>query len=233
MGSDWGELIKNCLPIKGQVWFLSGTQFCSLAICVAGQFRLLFCRNLGSSFVPAGSWSRISQEVYYQENVSLKETTVFFKFPEMTSLMIIYSPLKLTGFLLHNRSVALYLIFKLSSWKHWILMATSQDPQKVVVQSLSRVWLCHSTDCSTPGFPVLHYLPEFAQTHAHWVYDAIQPSHPLSPPSPAALNLSQYQGLFQWVGYLHQVAKVLERQASASVLPMNIQSWSPCCPRDS
>ena len=54
-------------------------------------------------------------------------------------------------------------------------------------------------DCSTPGFPVLHYLPKFAQTHVHWVGDAIQPSHPLLPPSPA-LNLSQHQGLFQWVG---------------------------------
>ena len=53
-------------------------------------------------------------------------------------------------------------------------------------------------DCSTPGVPVLHYLLEFAQTHAHWVDDAIQPSCPLSPPSPA-LNLSQHQGLFQWV----------------------------------
>ena len=54
-------------------------------------------------------------------------------------------------------------------------------------------------DCSTPGFPVLHYLPEFAQTHVHWVDDVIQPSHPLSPLSPPALNLSQHQGLFQRV----------------------------------
>ena len=52
-------------------------------------------------------------------------------------------------------------------------------------------------DCSMPGFPVLHYLSEFAQTHVHWVCDAIQPSHPLSP-SPPAFNLSQHQGLFQW-----------------------------------
>ena len=66
-------------------------------------------------------------------------------------------------------------------------------------------------DCNTPGFPVLHYLPEFAQTHVHWVSDAIRPSHPLSPSSPA-FNLSQHQGLFQWVGSLHQVAKVLELQ---------------------
>ena len=67
-------------------------------------------------------------------------------------------------------------------------------------------------NCSTPGSPVLHYLPEFAQTHAHWVHDAIQPSHPLSSPSPPALNFSQHQGLFQWVSSLHQVAKVLELQ---------------------
>ena len=52
-------------------------------------------------------------------------------------------------------------------------------------------------DCSTSGFPVLHYLSQFAQTHVHWVIDAIQPSHPLSPPSPPALNLSQHQGLSQ------------------------------------
>ena len=66
-------------------------------------------------------------------------------------------------------------------------------------------------DCSMPGFPVLHYLPEFAQTHVHWVSDAIQPSHPLSSPSPA-FSLSQHQGLFQWVSFSHQVAKGLELQ---------------------
>ena len=54
--------------------------------------------------------------------------------------------------------------------------------------------LCNPMNCCTPGFPVLHYLPEFAQTRVHWVSDAIQPSHPLSLPSPSALNLSQYQG---------------------------------------
>ena len=81
----------------------------------------------------------------------------------------------------------------------------------LVVQSLSRGWLCDPMDCSTPGFPVLLYLPEFAQTHVHWISDAIQPSHSLSSPS-LALNLSQHQGLFQWVSSLHQVAKVLELQ---------------------
>ena len=67
-------------------------------------------------------------------------------------------------------------------------------------------------DCSRPAFPVLHSLSEFAQTRVHWVGDAIQPSHPLSPPSPPALSLSQHQGLLQWVGSLHQVPKELELQ---------------------
>ena len=67
-------------------------------------------------------------------------------------------------------------------------------------------------DWSTSGFSVLHHLAEFAQTQVHWVSDAIQPSCSLLPPSPPALNLSQHQGLFQWVGSLHQVAKVSELQ---------------------
>ena len=67
-------------------------------------------------------------------------------------------------------------------------------------------------DGSMPGFPVLHYLPEFVQTHDCWVDDAIQPSHPLLSPSPPALSLSQHQSLFQWVSSSHQVAKVLELQ---------------------
>ena len=75
------------------------------------------------------------------------------------------------------------------------------------VQSLSHVWLCNSMDCSTPGFPVHHQLPELAQTHVHWVGDAIQPSHPLSSPSTPTFNLSQHQGLFKWVSSSHQVAK--------------------------
>ena len=72
--------------------------------------------------------------------------------------------------------------------------------------------LCNPRSCGTPGFPVLHYLPEFAQTYVHWVEDAIQPSHPLSLPSPPVLNLSKHQGLFRWISSLHQVIKVLEHQ---------------------
>ena len=80
-------------------------------------------------------------------------------------------------------------------------------------------------DGSTPGPSALHHLPELAQIHVPRVSDAIQPSHPLSPPSPPALNLSQHQGLFQWVSSSHHVTK--RTGASASILPMNIQGWSP------
>ena len=72
--------------------------------------------------------------------------------------------------------------------------------------------LCDPINCSTPGLPVHHQHPESTQIHVHWVGDAIQPSHPLSSPSPPALNLSQHQGLFKWVSCLHQVAKGLEFQ---------------------
>ena len=70
--------------------------------------------------------------------------------------------------------------------------------------------LCDPMNHSMPGLPVLHQLPEFTQTHAHWVGDAIQPSHPLSSPSPPAPNPSQHQGLLQWVNSSHEVAKVPE-----------------------
>ena len=79
-----------------------------------------------------------------------------------------------------------------------------------------------------PGFSVHHQLPEFAQTHVHQVSDAIQPSHPLSSPSPPAFNLSQHQGLFQGVSQpFPSGGQSIGASASASVLPMNIQDWFP------
>ena len=72
--------------------------------------------------------------------------------------------------------------------------------------------LCDHMDCSTPGFPVYHQLPELTQTHVHWIGDAIQPSHLLLSPFPPTFNLSQHQGLFIWVSSSHQVAKGLEFQ---------------------
>ena len=79
-----------------------------------------------------------------------------------------------------------------------------------VAQSSLALW--DPMDCSMPGLQVHHQLPEFTQTHVHWVGDAIQPFHPLLTPSPHAFNLSQHQGLFKWVSSLHHVAKLLEFQ---------------------
>ena len=100
--------------------------------------------------------------------------------------------------------------------------------------------LCDPMDCSIPDFSVLHHLLKLAQTHVHWVGYAIQPSHPLSSPSPT-FNLSQHQGLFKWVGSSHQVAKGLELQLQHQSFKWILRVdflydwlvWSPCCPKDS
>ena len=101
--------------------------------------------------------------------------------------------------------------------------------------------LCDPMNRSKPGLPVRHQLLEFTQTHVHWVGNATQPSHPLSSPSPPALNLSQHQGLFQWVSSSHEVAKVLEFQLqyqSFQWTPRTDLLWNglvepPCSPKDS
>ena len=101
--------------------------------------------------------------------------------------------------------------------------------------------LCDPMNHSMPSLPVHHQLPEFTQTHVHRVCDAIQPSHPLSSPSPPAPNSSQHQSLFQWVNSSHEVAKVLEFQLQHHSFQRNpradlIQNGlvgSPCSPRDS
>ena len=88
---------------------------------------------------------------------------------------------------------------------------------------------CDPMDCSMPGFSVHHQLQEFIQTHVHWVSDAIQPSYPLSSPSPPTFNLSQHQGLLKWVSSSHQVAGVLEFQLQhrGRVAPLYCRVPSP------
>ena len=103
-----------------------------------------------------------------------------------------------------------------------------------VVQLCLTLW--DPMDCSTPGFPVLHSLLKFAQTHVHWISDAIWPSHPLLSPSPPAFNLSQHQGLFQWVSSSHQVVSP-SHQSFQWIFRTDFLYdwlvWSPCSPRDS
>ena len=110
----------------------------------------------------------------------------------------------------------LFLHFSPLWWKghfFWYSSKRSYRSSSVQFSSVAQSYLtlCYPMNCSTPGLPVHHQLPEFTQTYVHRVGDAIQPSH-LSSPSPPALNPSQQQSLFQWVNSSHEVAKVLEFQ---------------------
>ena len=137
-----------------------------------------------------------------------------------------------------------FLNYKTSNflWSNLIVFYWKTVNPVVMFSSVAQSCLtvCDPMDCSTPGLPVHHQIPELAQTQVRWVSDAIQPSHPLSSPSLPAFSLSQHQGLFQWVSSSHQEAKSIEVSALASVLPMNTPGllqdwlvWSPCKPRDS
>jgi len=100
-------------------------------------------------------------------------------------------------------------IYNIHKCMRFIIYISSVQFSSVTQSCLT---LCNPMNHSTPGLPVHHQLPEFTQTHIHWVGDAIQPSHPLLSRAPPALYLSQHQGLSQWVSSSHQVAKVLEFQ---------------------
>ena len=108
----------------------------------------------------------------------------------------------------------------------WILsclcVAESPSVFVVLVQSLSRVWFFEVPWTAAHQASLSFTLLEFAQTRVHWVDDAIQPFHSLLPPSPPALNLSQHQGLFQWVT---SGGQCFGATSSASVLPVNIKDW--------
>ena len=120
----------------------------------------------------------------------------------------------------------------------WNIQVQTVDVPVVDVQSLSHVWLCSPVDCSMAGHPVLHSFLEFAQIHVRWVDDAIQPFCPLLIPSPSASNLSQHQGLFQWVGSSNQVNQVLELQHQLFQWIFRVDflsdwlAWSPYYPRN-
>ena len=119
-------------------------------------------------------------------------------------------------------------------------MFISTFSQSISLVTQSYLTICHHMDCSTPGFPVYHQLLELAQTHVHWVRDAIQSSHPLPCSSPSDSNLSQHQGLFQWVSSLHKVSKVSELQIQYQCFQWKFWTgflhdwldWSPCSQRN-
>ena len=109
----------------------------------------------------------------------------------------------------------------------WGLFSGLHSASVPSVQSLSCPTLCDSRDCSTPGLPVHHQLPEFSQTHVHWVGDAIQPSHSLSSPSPPAFNLSPASRSFPVSQLFASGGQRIGVSASASVLPMTTRDQSP------
>ena len=139
-----------------------------------------------------------------------------------------------------------YLKFTVQNWNYVFTNPTvSQDRSHILdmFSSVTQLWttLCNSMNYRTPGFPVDHELRKSTETPVHWVSDAIQPSHPLSFPSPPALNVSEHQGLFQWVSSSHQVAKLLEFQLQHQSFQWIFRPdflydwlvWSPRSPRDS
>ena len=135
--------------------------------------------------------------------------------PVWASLNTMYCIL---GFLVHiwvnevGKSLKQQLIAELLLFFLFKMILVSRGSVQFSSVSQSRPTLCNPMNHSTPGLPAHHQLPEFTQTHVHWVGDAIQPSHPLLSPSPPAPNPSQHQSLFQWVNSSHEVVKVLELQ---------------------
>ena len=121
--------------------------------------------------------------------------------------------------------------------KSWLCISRVQFSS--VTQLCPTLW--NPMNLSTPGLPVNHQLPEFTQTHGHRASDAIQPSHPLSSPSPPVFNPSQHQGLFQWVNSSHEVAKELKFQLQHQSFQWTPRTdllhdgltGSPCSPSDS
>ena len=182
-------------PLQDDQEFLLSQHFWELCICFWDTLVFVLKFWLSASLQWLGFWSHLL--------ITLQELFYFFWCTRHTlGRTSTLSILELTD------PQILHLTFC------WISTRAYWEQRLCCCSSVSQSCptLCDLMDCSTPGFPVLHYLPEFAQTHVHWVSDAIQPPHPLSAPSPPSLNFSQHQGLFHWVGSTHQEAKVLELQ---------------------
>ena len=174
--------------------------------CQNLPLKVFFLRQF---LIQDGFWYQLSKDILLmkilEENTEEKSWHRFFL--GVWHLKYLKHYMKLKSFCRYFSKEGMCMIIK-----HMKTCSASLVIQSSSVQSLSRVRLCDPMNCSTPGLPVHHQLPEFTQTHVHRVSDAIQPSHPLSSPSPPSPIPSQHQSLFQWVNSSHQVAKVLEFQ---------------------
>ena len=175
-----------------------------------------------------GKWPWVGREIikYDTENVFNKKMGIlgFITFLQR-NMAVPGSPVVRTPYF-QCRGPASILVVQLGHEKYMYIRwdTTSQFNYRMSednmvfssIQSFIRVRLCDPMNCSTPGLPAHHQLPESTQTHVHWVGNAIQPSHILSSPSPPSLKLSQSQGLSKWVNSSHQVSKVLKFQLQHS-----------------
>ena len=192
--------------IQFQNFCLLKYSFCSLILFLSSQNCLpeFSCSPL--SIPMTATLNSLSVRSQYSMTVSLLSKGLSLSFCSTVLLLFFVVPdeLFLAG------------AYEFKWWSGASLLAqTLKDPpamQEFSSVTQSCLALCNLMDCSKPVLPVHHQLLEFTQTHVHWVGDAIQPSHPLSSPSPPDFNLSQHQGLFKWVSSSHQVAKVLELQ---------------------
>ena len=153
---------------------------------------------------------------------------------EISNLYLLSFVVSLPQRLIHFTDLFKEPAFGFKNFLYWRLVFSFTDFSSCCSGAQLCPTLCNPMNCCTSGFPVRHYLLEFAQIHVHWVSDTIQPSHPLLSSS-LALSLSQHQGFFQQISSSHQVlywpCKVLHQSigasASTSIFPMNIQDWFP------
>ena len=194
---------KNTLPFP----LLS-----SASLLLTSYISVVYLLKLMNQFIVVQSLSRV--RLFVTPWTAVHQVSVLHHLPELAQLMSFEWVMPSNHLVLCRPLLLLPSIFP-------SIRVFSNDPGPILIHyhslqvssvAQSCPTLCNPMNHSMPGLPVRHRLPEFTQTHVHWVVDAIQPSHPLSPPSAPALNLSQHHGLFKWVSSLHQVAKVLESQ---------------------
>ena len=217
---DVAQMVKN-LPAKEQTWvsFLGGED--PLERGMATHSSILAWR-IPQTEEPGGIQSMGSQRVghdwvtnafttfqcddHFEIHTNMDWILVLFSWKEYNGVCQSYLGKKVV---LEFKFAVNSEIFAGNNYFHIAFLVLSVQFSSV---AQSCPTLCNSMNRSTPGLPVHPHLPEFTQTHVHWVHDAIQPSHPRSSPSPPAPNPSQHQSLFQWVNSSHEVAKVLEFQ---------------------
>ena len=194
---------------------MSAGDKCSALVCLKiSSSQLNFWWMLSLDIVTVTSFLSFLSFIFsYQSLITtapLKISCLFFSRQILRFKFFFLSFLSSFNNMYPGENFFLFILFGICrAWLYGLISFVSFQFSPVAQLCLT---LCDPMNHSTPGLPVHHQLPEFIQTHVHQVGDAIQPSHPLSSPSPPASNPSQHQSLFQWVNSSHEVAKILEFQ---------------------